>query len=146
MFANSIIFLCNIMHSRAVVVVKWSVCSRSTTTIQVQIPLKPTVFFCKICVWKERKYTKKRPELVHFFKNICIQWEPFWIYFCEMHKNVSRTHDCTFTIIRGQPNSNVLFKKLDIFFCSKFQKHCRCMECFTFCMIYSANNSVKKVL
>ena len=34
----------------AVVVVKWSAWSPSTPTIRVRIPLKPTVFFCKICV------------------------------------------------------------------------------------------------
>ena len=39
----------------AVVVGKWSVCLPSISTIQVRIPLKPTVFFCKFCVWKERK-------------------------------------------------------------------------------------------
>ena len=37
----------------------WSACSPSTPTIQVQIPLTPTVFFCKIFVWKERKLTKR---------------------------------------------------------------------------------------
>ena len=37
----------------AIVVVKWSACSPSTLAIQVQIPLKPTVFYVKICVCKE---------------------------------------------------------------------------------------------
>ena len=39
----------------AVVVVKWSVCSPSTPVIRVRVPLNPTVFSCKNCVWKERK-------------------------------------------------------------------------------------------
>ena len=38
----------NIGKYRAVVVVKWSMCSPSAPTIRVQIPLKPTVFFCNI--------------------------------------------------------------------------------------------------
>ena len=40
---------------RALVVVKWSACSPSTPMIRIWIPPKPTVFFCKICVWKEHK-------------------------------------------------------------------------------------------
>ena len=36
-------------------VVKWSACSPSIPTIRFRIPLKPTVFFCIICVWKEQK-------------------------------------------------------------------------------------------
>ena len=38
-----------------VVVVKWSACLPSLPTIRVQIPQSPTVFSCKICVWKEWK-------------------------------------------------------------------------------------------
>ena len=34
----------------AVVMVKCSACLPSAPTIRVRIPLKPTVFFCKICV------------------------------------------------------------------------------------------------
>ena len=40
-------------------VVKWSACFPSTLMIRVQILLKPTVFFCNICVWKERKLGKR---------------------------------------------------------------------------------------
>ena len=38
-----------------VVVVEWSAYSPPTQMIRVWIPLTPTVFFCKFCVWKERK-------------------------------------------------------------------------------------------
>ena len=47
--------------------VKWAGCSPSTLTIQVQIPLKPTV----LCL-KRTKIKKKRLGLTHFFKRVII--------------------------------------------------------------------------
>ena len=53
-----------IIYFRAVVVVKWSVCSPSTPTIQVQIPLKATVLSVKF-VFVNNKINKKRSGLAH---------------------------------------------------------------------------------
>ena len=54
------------MHSLLLVVVKWSAYSPSTLTIQVRIPMTPSIFFCKICVWKERN--KKEAGVGPFLK------------------------------------------------------------------------------
>ena len=43
----------------AALVVKWSVCSPSTLTIQVQIPLKPAVFSVKF-VFEKNRIQRKR--------------------------------------------------------------------------------------
>ena len=48
-------------------VVKWSACSPSTPTIQVPIPLKPTVFSEILCL-KKRKQIKKRPGWPTFLR------------------------------------------------------------------------------
>ena len=53
-----------IIYFRAVVMVKWSVCSPSTPTIQVQIPLKATLLSVKF-VFVNNKINKKRSGLAH---------------------------------------------------------------------------------
>ena len=53
----------------AVVVVKWSVCSPSIPTIQVQIQLKPLFFSVKF-VFEKNESKQKRPGMDHL-KNIC---------------------------------------------------------------------------
>ena len=49
----------NIENKWAVLVVKWSACLRSTPTIQVRIPLKPTVFSVKFLFEKKENKQKE---------------------------------------------------------------------------------------
>ena len=61
----------------------WSVCWPSTPTIRVRIPLKPTVFFCKIVFEKNKNEQKRGRGWATFFKKKLlkrqkspIKWHP----------------------------------------------------------------------